>query len=75
MHLQLKTWLMCAGEPLYCLLRMVKAHARIVWSVSWAPGGRVFATGSRDNSVKLWSNSAEGALPMHLRLVVSQAWS
>lgn len=35
-----------------------KAHARIIWDVSFAPTAfsveRVFATGSRDKSVKIW---------------------
>lgn len=35
---------------------MGKAHARIIWDVSVAPAefGKVFVTGSRDKSVKIW---------------------
>jgi WD40 repeat protein len=36
---------------------MGKAHGRIIWDVSFAPAGfgsRVFVTGSRDKSVKVW---------------------
>ena len=39
---------------------MTKAHSRIIWSVSWAPDGRFLATGSRDNTVKLWRVSDTG---------------
>ncbi|GAO48684.1 WD40 repeat-like protein [Saitoella complicata NRRL Y-17804] len=54
------------GEAPYKLVRnQVKAHARIVWDVSVAPApegeqekdeGLVFATGSRDKTVKIWRN-------------------
>jgi len=37
-----------------------KAHSRIIWSVSWAPDGCCLATGSRDNTVKLWHVSDTG---------------
>ncbi len=33
----------------------LKAHARIVWGLAWSPDSRLLATGSRDNSVKLWA--------------------
>jgi len=41
----------------------LKAHARIIWSCSWAPvrGAHYFATGSRDKSVKCFRVDAQGA--------------
>jgi len=41
----------------------LKAHARIIWSCSWAPvrGAHYFATGSRDKSVKYFRVDAQGA--------------
>ncbi|KAJ1719382.1 Elongator subunit elp2, partial [Coemansia erecta] len=39
--------------------RRARAHARIVWDAAWAPGGRVFATASRDKSVRVWDLAAE----------------
>lgn len=46
-------------EPYALVIRRQKAHERIVWGVSWAPGGSgAFATCSRDRLVKLWSADA-----------------
>ncbi|BFZ62384.1 Elongator subunit elp2 [Saitoella coloradoensis] len=52
------------GAPYKLVRNRVKAHARIVWDVSVAPApspedgreaeGLVFATGSRDKTVKIW---------------------
>ena len=41
----------------------LKAHARIIWSCSWAPvrGAHYFATGSRDKSVKCFRVDAQGS--------------
>lgn len=33
----------------------MKAHARVIWACSWAPGNRSFATGARDSLVKVWA--------------------
>jgi WD40 repeat protein len=30
------------------------AHSRIIWSCSWAPSSRWFATVSRDKSLRIW---------------------
>ena len=40
--------------------RVLRAHARVAWGCAWAPCGRVFATGARDCSVKLWRTAAPG---------------
>lgn len=32
-----------------------EAHKRIIWACSWNPFKHVFATGSRDKTVKVWS--------------------
>ena len=38
----------------FSLVSHVKAHARIVWGVSWAPNSRLLATASRDGTAKIW---------------------
>ncbi|KAJ1971912.1 Elongator subunit elp2 [Dimargaris xerosporica] len=40
-----------------------KAHARIIWDASWAHDGNLFATASRDKSVKLWVPSTRATDP------------
>lgn len=60
-----------------------KAHARIIWSVSWLPvlGAHWFVTGSRDKSVKLFRVSAAGAaeedstLPVFAQSVTAVAFA
>ncbi|WFD27229.1 Elongator subunit elp2 [Malassezia nana] len=48
-----------------------RAHARIVWDGAWAPSStRLFATASRDKSVKVWSLS-EGERPYELRATLT----
>lgn len=50
------------SEPEYVLHQVIaKAHDRIVWDVAWAPSGtHAFATGSRDKTIKIWTQQAEG---------------
>ena len=38
----------------------MKAHARVIWACSWAPGDRMFATGARDSTVKVWQLGQPG---------------
>jgi WD40 repeat protein len=42
----------------------LKAHGRIVWGVSWAPDDSMFASCSRDQSVKLWAAPAGPQAPL-----------
>ncbi|KAG0637374.1 WD40-repeat-containing domain protein [Tuber brumale] len=37
-----------------------KGHTRIIWDGKWAPVEDVFATASRDKSVKIWHNGGGG---------------
>lgn len=64
-----------AGEQPFKLLgRVMKAHTRVIWACSWAPGDGSFATGARDSVVKVWArgSSAEGALSTCTR--VQRSW-
>ncbi|KIJ69988.1 hypothetical protein HYDPIDRAFT_104660 [Hydnomerulius pinastri MD-312] len=36
-----------------------KSHARIIWDCAWSNEGDVFATASRDKTVKIWSPKAD----------------
>jgi elongator complex protein 2 len=38
----------------FSLVSHVKAHARIVWGVGWAPNSEILATASRDGTAKIW---------------------
>ncbi|KAG0149428.1 hypothetical protein CROQUDRAFT_39802 [Cronartium quercuum f. sp. fusiforme G11] len=45
------------------LQKFEKAHARIIWDVSWGPNdSEIFVTGSRDKTVKVWSKNKESQL-------------
>eukprot|EP01138_Halocafeteria_seosinensis_P007791 gb/GECG01007960.1/.p1 GENE.gb/GECG01007960.1/~~gb/GECG01007960.1/.p1 ORF type:complete len:1009 (+),score=96.06 gb/GECG01007960.1/:1-3027(+) len=46
-------------SPAYRRVASVKAHKRIIWTVSFCPDDSMFATGSRDGSLKLWSLSRD----------------
>lgn len=49
------------GEaPFALLVKVAKAHQRMVLGAAWAPGDALFATASRDASVKLWTMSESG---------------
>ncbi|KAJ1979191.1 Elongator subunit elp2 [Dimargaris verticillata] len=45
---------------------LAKAHARIIWDASWAHNGHLFATASRDKTVKLWVSSTLATDPSAL---------
>ncbi|KAJ2822448.1 Elongator subunit elp2 [Coemansia erecta] len=55
-----------ADAPYRLVRRQLRAHARIVWDVAWAPDTLFFATASRDKSVKLWGLGDGGAAPVTL---------
>ncbi|KAL4524822.1 hypothetical protein Ndes2526A_g06926 [Nannochloris sp. 'desiccata'] len=38
----------------FSLVSHLKAHARIVWGIGWAPNSRLLATASRDGTAKIW---------------------
>jgi elongator complex protein 2 len=41
---------------LFCLEKLIpKAHARIIWGVSFSNDGNIIFTGSRDKMMKIWS--------------------
>ncbi|KAI9497334.1 WD40-repeat-containing domain protein [Zychaea mexicana] len=46
-------------ETPYQLVAKNKAHARIIWDCSWSHDDTMFATGSRDKSIKIWTQQGE----------------
>ncbi|KAI6003932.1 WD40-repeat-containing domain protein [Pisolithus albus] len=42
----------------YVPVAMDKSHARIIWDCNWSSEGDIFATASRDKTVKIWAPSA-----------------
>src|SRR5262249_25523615 len=51
-----RVWNVQTGERLFPRPehKVKAAHADDVWAVSFSPDGRLFATGSRDETVKIW---------------------
>ncbi|KAI1308453.1 Elongator subunit elp2 [Mortierella claussenii] len=45
-----------AADP-YKLVASNKAHARILWDCSWSSDDSMFATGSRDKTIKIWATT------------------
>jgi elongator complex protein 2 len=41
-----------------------KSHGRIIWDCAWAAEGDVFATASRDKTVKIWEKGNGGWKPI-----------
>ncbi|KAG0056478.1 Elongator subunit elp2 [Gryganskiella cystojenkinii] len=46
------------AEDPYRLVASQKAHARILWDCSWSFEDSMFATGSRDKTIKIWSKGS-----------------
>src|SRR5207302_1064504 len=59
-------------------LLTLKGHTDRLWSVSWSPDGQRLATGSKDETAKVWE-AASGrellTLKGHTNGVVSVSWS
>jgi len=50
-----RTWRLYRAEAGgYVPIAADKSHARIIWDCVWAPEGDLFATASRDKTVKIW---------------------
>ncbi|KAI0370220.1 WD40 repeat-like protein [Pilatotrama ljubarskyi] len=47
------------GEDGYLPVAADKSHGRIIWDCAWAPQGDIFATASRDKTVKIWRRQDE----------------
>ncbi|SCW00311.1 LAFE_0C01354g1_1 [Lachancea fermentati] len=59
-------------------LATLKGHTNWVLCVSWSPDGELIATGSMDNTIRLWNSkkgeSAGDALRGHGKWITSLAW-
>ncbi|RHY00143.1 hypothetical protein DYB25_013533 [Aphanomyces astaci] len=51
-------WFCCSVDGSYSLATKQKVHKRIVWTCGWAHDSRLFATGSRDDTMILWGHVA-----------------
>ncbi|CAG8496848.1 7052_t:CDS:10 [Funneliformis mosseae] len=47
------------GTTPYKFVTKNRAHARIIWDCSWSHDDTLFATGSRDKTVKIWTQIME----------------
>ncbi|RPH88674.1 MAG: WD40 repeat domain-containing protein, partial [Chroococcales cyanobacterium metabat2.561] len=46
----IKIWEVATGKQ----LRTLAGHSNVVWSVVYSPDGRYLASGSWDNTIKIW---------------------
>jgi WD40 repeat protein len=44
------------------VVRTLRGHTDVVWSVAWSPDGALVASGARDNTVRLWRVSDGAAV-------------
>jgi len=47
------------GDGAYLPIAADKSHGRIIWDCAWASEGDIFATASRDKTVKIWERGPE----------------
>ncbi|HIG80358.1 MAG TPA: hypothetical protein EYQ62_01645 [Verrucomicrobiales bacterium] len=60
------------------VLHTLQGHRGSIWSVAWRPDGKQIATGSWDNSIKLWEASTgklQHTVQGHKNRVHKIAWS
>ncbi|KAJ7276334.1 WD40-repeat-containing domain protein [Mycena haematopus] len=48
-----------AHDGAYLPVAADKSHGRIIWDCAWAAEGDIFATASRDKTVKIWERGSE----------------
>ena len=60
------------------VLHTLQGHRGSIWSVAWSPDGKQLATGSWDNSIKLWeanTGKLQHTVQGHKNRVQKIAWS
>ena len=67
-----------SAKPRFEILKYLEGHSCDVFSVCWSPDGKYLASGSEDNTVKIWdakSGKCIRTLKGHSKSVYSVCWS
>lgn len=65
------------AQPMATCINVLAGHTDGIWSVVWSPDGQTLATGSQDDTVKLWdcqTGSCRQTLSGHTSWVRSVVW-
>src|SRR5260370_27468251 len=64
--------------PGFTLRHALRGHSDAIFRIAWSPDGRVLASGSHDNTIRLWDGQTGQllrTLRSHTKSVFSVAWS
>jgi WD40 repeat protein len=64
--------------PGFTLRHVLRGHTRYIYHIAWSPNGKVLATSSKDQTIRLWDSYSGELLKVargHVRDVTQLAWS